>query len=379
MECCPHCSLAKSPRPPLLPPPTHLYTTNEVPLESEIRNIRERINIGRARLTELDAEVGSLATCAAFRHERQKTQENIEQHCSILSPIRSFPYDVLSEIFSWTLPSPAGGKFYSTDISLSPWLLSYVCRRWRNLVVSLPALWSNIRIENIDIPLLPLLNLQLDRSASCPLTLKFSSSDIEAFDLILDHADRLYTVDLWLSDWMMPLLDLKATGRLPLLRSLRFSMSSPLLTCRAFEVAPRLSQVYAYFDNPTLPVPYAQLTRLRHGTPQGLPLVIAPLKLAHNLVELTLVNNDTPSHDVQGTIELSRLCLLRIYRGSFLDQMVLPALENICIYFDPFPLVSLVHRSSCRLRRLIILPSPRDNIVTLLEHIPTLLELHVAS
>lgn len=227
--------------------------------------------------------------------------------------------------------------------------------------------------------MLPLLNLQLDRSASCPLTLKFSSSDIEAFDLILDHADRLYTVDLWLSDWMMPLLDLKATGRLPLLRSLRFSMSSPLLSCRAFEVAPRLSQVYAYFDNPTLPVPYAQLTGLRHGTPQGLPLVIAPLKLAHNLVELTLVNNDTPSHDVQGTIELSRLCLLRIYRGSFLDQMVLPALENICIYFDPFPLVSLVHRSSCRLRRLIILPSPRDNIVTLLEHIPTLLELHVAS
>jgi hypothetical protein len=67
--------------------------------------------------------------------------------------------------------------------------------------------------------------------------------------------------------------------------------------------------------------------------------------------------------------------MLRVGFGLLLDYLVLPALEDIFIQGTSFlSLISLVHRSSCTLRKLVT--ADNEDICTLLEHIPTLSELH---
>ncbi|KAJ7292542.1 hypothetical protein C8J57DRAFT_1110514 [Mycena rebaudengoi] len=205
--CFPHCVFARPPRAPLSPPPTHLSTTNDIPMDSEVRTTREHIQVGRTRLSEIDQEIGFLERLlVARRSERQHVEDTIAQHLTIISPMRTLPYDILGEIFSYTLP-----RFWSTEMSLSSCVLTHVCRNWRNIVMfSLPMLWSNICIENDhDIPSLA---IQLERSGSCPLTIHFSSTNISAFKLILDHSDRWHTINLRLKEEMIPLLD-KAIGK----------------------------------------------------------------------------------------------------------------------------------------------------------------------
>jgi vacuolar-type H+-ATPase subunit I/STV1 len=190
-----------------------LSTTNAAPLESELRTTRERIHAGRIRLSEIDDAINQL------HQERQDVLHNIEQHLSILSPIRNLPSDVLAEIFSWTLLPE--GYFPSTKIAASPWVLTHVCAAWRSLAISLPALWLSVRFDKRVS--LAMLQTQLARSGQRPLTIYFSSSNVEAFKSILDHSNRWHTADLWIFDWMVPLLN-AAAGSLPLLRSLTYHM-----------------------------------------------------------------------------------------------------------------------------------------------------------
>ncbi|KAJ7248470.1 hypothetical protein C8J57DRAFT_1080196, partial [Mycena rebaudengoi] len=139
-QCCPHCVLVRpSCQTPLHPPPIHLSATTEVPLDSEVRATHESIHAGHTRLSELDEKIDFLeSSLATLRQERQAVEHHIQQHLAILSPIRRIPFDLLGEIFSWTLPD---GLFSSMDMSLSPWVLARVSSRWRNVSVSLPSLW----------------------------------------------------------------------------------------------------------------------------------------------------------------------------------------------------------------------------------------------
>ncbi|KAJ7292558.1 hypothetical protein C8J57DRAFT_1180 [Mycena rebaudengoi] len=369
--CCLHCVLAKPSRLPLPQPPTNLSTSYDLPEESEVRATHESIHVGRTRISEIDHEIRRLeGLLKQLRRERTNVLHDIEQHLAVISPMRQLPSDVLGEIFSWTLPrfDDNIGFYYSTDISMCPWVLTHVCRRWRHLAISLPSLWGDIHVRSDYIPALAALGTELERSGSYPLTIQFSSTNIEAFKLILNHSERWHTIDLWLREWMVPLLDV-AAGHLPLLRSLTYDGNCSS-SCTAFESATGLVTVRAPRNAPLLPIPYAQLVRLSRYTPQTL-LAAAPLRMAHNLTELTLFG-DPPSEDIGNPIELPRLHMLRIKNGLFLDYLVLPALDDIFIHQKSFALISLVHRSSCTLRKLGTLDS---ETLAFLEHIPTLSEL----
>jgi hypothetical protein len=239
---------------------------------------------------------------------------------------------------------------------------------WRNTAISLPALWATIRIDS-DTPNISLgmLKVLIERSGSSPLAIIFKSTDIEAFKLILDHSERWHTITLSLREWMIPLLDM-ATGNLLLLRSLTYDGEFSSF-CNAFETAPRLDQVTVDVRH-AMPIPYRQLLRLRQHVPQTLPTA-AGLRLAHNLTGLSLFGVQ-PSQDMGSPIELPRLQMMYIVDGSYLDSLVLPALEDIFIHSNSSSLVSLIRRSSCALRKLGAMD--RD-IFALLEHVPTLYEL----
>ncbi|KAJ7292552.1 hypothetical protein C8J57DRAFT_1266305 [Mycena rebaudengoi] len=312
-------------------------------------------------LSEIDEDL------VALRRERQDN-EDITQHLATISPIRYLPYDILAEIFSLTLPT---GELHTTDLSLSPWVLTRVCIEWRNTATSLPALWASICIDRRNISL-GMLKKQLERSGSFPLTITLKHIDLGAFKMILEHSDRWHTVDLRLKEWMIPLLN-KATGYLPLLRSLTYH-GHFLSPCNAFETAPRLDQVTVKGGrrDAVLAIPYRQLLRLRQYMPRVLHTA-ASLRLAHNLTRLTLVGMH-PLEKIGSPIELPHLQMLHVIEAySYLDSLVLPALEDIFILQNILPLVALIRRSSCSLRKLGTLDR---HILAVLEHVPTLSELH---
>lgn len=90
----------------------------------------------------------------AILDSAKETRDEIFAHRtqlrSILHPIRSLPGDILLLIFEWCIIShehPRKQEYYgSLDYSYPPWQLSHVCRRWRDLVLSSPILWSDIHL-----------------------------------------------------------------------------------------------------------------------------------------------------------------------------------------------------------------------------------------
>ncbi|KAF7289590.1 F-box domain-containing protein [Mycena chlorophos] len=88
------------------------------------------------------------------------------------------PPEILSEVFLRCRDPPTG------PLNCKPQLVTMVCGRWRQIALSTPALWRDIRIqregpgahEMSPGPLYALLELQLQRSCDIPLRVTLSSS-----------------------------------------------------------------------------------------------------------------------------------------------------------------------------------------------------------
>ncbi|KAJ7772375.1 hypothetical protein B0H16DRAFT_1267312, partial [Mycena metata] len=87
------------------------------------------------RLSDLDTQIN---------HHESIIQELNQQRSAILSelslvtyPVLTLPPEVTAEIFKWCL---------DTDLRLfsgaAPLLLTRICRQWRALALSTPALWD---------------------------------------------------------------------------------------------------------------------------------------------------------------------------------------------------------------------------------------------
>ncbi|KAJ7715830.1 hypothetical protein B0H16DRAFT_1252759, partial [Mycena metata] len=83
-------------------------TSNDPPLETQIRTIRDFVLAGNTRLAALDDQIQSSRACSAAKArlitEREALARNIRAHNAILSPLRRIPTEILSHIFSLTLP-----------------------------------------------------------------------------------------------------------------------------------------------------------------------------------------------------------------------------------------------------------------------------------
>ncbi|KIY64342.1 hypothetical protein CYLTODRAFT_425316, partial [Cylindrobasidium torrendii FP15055 ss-10] len=114
-----------------------LFKTNQAPseedskaIDAQLAQLREERSRLAVRLAEIDAAIPQLK---AIQH-----------------PIRYIPDDVLGRIFEYATPwcledgaekdsFPPG---WFLDETSAPWNLSYVCRNWRAVCLSLPLLWS---------------------------------------------------------------------------------------------------------------------------------------------------------------------------------------------------------------------------------------------
>lgn len=208
--------------PPLniLSAPDRLLQTNKAPLDVEIHTSREIITNEEHRLRILDKNIARLksayhSTLKALSVKRDKSKEKIRRHASVNSALRRMPSEILLEIFYFTIPPSEETEMLLTQrsskfgIGVSPWILTHVCTRWRDICLAAPSLWRTIvvsHIANSDGPSVPypleLLNAQLNRSANATLNLVVQtpnpSRDIHA--ALLDSSSRWETPKCTTSD-----------------------------------------------------------------------------------------------------------------------------------------------------------------------------------
>ncbi|KAJ6457235.1 hypothetical protein C8R45DRAFT_1081901 [Mycena sanguinolenta] len=360
-------------------PPPHLAFTNNAPSESEVAEILRAVDQGRAYIADLQTEIDRLqeaieaAACA-----RLDAQNKLKHHTAILSPLRRFPAEILGAIFHWTLPPPNSRAAF---LAQSPWNLSRVCSLWRTIVLSSPDLWSRISIHSSRTFPIHALQAQLQRSQPRPLTVTFSceglNSNMNGLGLLLEHSARWESVSL-LRPPRDTILRFNTLNQLhvslPRLHTLSFKRSDDSETCTAFERAPRLTDVRIDGSHRRLVVPYAQLERLR----VQMPRTPDRLSLAHNLVYLTLgkASMTLPPPSYPSPIRLPRLRVLCLADGHYLESLLLPALEDICVKEHVSFLPAFIARSSCRLQKLTVIEETTD-IVAILNSAPTLREMRL--
>ncbi|KAJ7731246.1 hypothetical protein B0H16DRAFT_1584009, partial [Mycena metata] len=359
--------------------PRHLLTTNCPPSDVEAVHIREVIEGAQTRLSNLDTSIGVLEDLLTkLRGHRKRATEDIHHGRALLSIIRRLPVDILTEIFDWTLPDWHTPP--RRPINWSPWLLGRVCSQWRTVSLSVSTLWSNIDSASP----LPLIMAQIQRSNETGLNVRLSSSDTKALGPLVVCSRRWKSVDIQTGGNILPFLD-RVHGNVPLLCQLKYRDSTGVGSGTAFEIAPQLTSVIVT-GKPLTRLPWTQLTRLHQRIPRNEGLT--RLGSAHSLVELSLKNSVSLELSLphargrpESILEFPRLHKLYIEDGRFLDFLLLPALEDLFIETSISPLISLIERSLCRIRKITTASSGLEftpALLPVLTQIPTLLELRLS-
>ncbi|KAJ7878196.1 hypothetical protein B0H13DRAFT_1722370 [Mycena leptocephala] len=228
----------------------------------------------RARISQLDMWINTLQKMLKpLLAERAAAQEVLD---SYKYPVLTMPNEILSEIFLNFLPYPARPLLVGP---LSPSFLCRICRRWRDIALSTPVLWSTMQLELDEPTLYPqqlrILEAWLQRSGSCPLSISLEReedySEISAsvfVDAVFRHSAR------WLDmEFILPSRDLRfVEGDMPLLQDLRFGpspedadeallLAAPIV---AFQHAPSLRDVElsVAFNPFAIHLPWASITTL---------------------------------------------------------------------------------------------------------------------
>ncbi|KAG1738500.1 hypothetical protein EDB19DRAFT_894235 [Suillus lakei] len=112
--------------------------------------------------------------------EKEKIIKSINLHKSLVSALWRLPTEVLSHIFRHCLPEIREfNRLKKPSVLEAPILLTTVCRRWREVAVTMPSLWCRLAVsvdrEGRWKRLIFCYKLWLKRSRGCPLSLAFYS------------------------------------------------------------------------------------------------------------------------------------------------------------------------------------------------------------
>ncbi|KAJ6455155.1 hypothetical protein C8R45DRAFT_881721 [Mycena sanguinolenta] len=146
-----------------------------------------------ARLVCLEAEISRLKDrLQQLEAEHAALSKNNSQNTTCLPPLRRIPFEILAEIFSWTLPPRSEGPL---GINKSPWLLTHVCSHWRAVAVSKSSLWSPLCIDFALKPhySLAMVRTQIERART--LRIRFYGAryralrpQVDMLELLLQHS-----------------------------------------------------------------------------------------------------------------------------------------------------------------------------------------------
>jgi hypothetical protein len=367
-------------------------------------------------ISKLDDEMSRLQLfMSQLAARRQSLEGSLKEHRSVVAPIRRIPLEVLSEIFLFCADS--NSKCF--DVTQAPMQLSFVCNKWRRLVISMSQLWSSISLqgdlgyfrrgegetcsESIQTDML---RMWLLRSGSSPLTLVIDELWLESdvltscIAILIPHSHRWRDVTFSLDDTHWEMLS-AVKGHLPQLE--RFDIDvfeNPIdgftIPPDIFEVTPKLHTItmHYYPESTDWLIPWGQLRCLHFNLyfPMDLARV---LQQCSNLARCTI---DIYNFDLHGVLDdLDHSCLkslhllLRVqdYLRVLFDILTLRALRDLDIArplgagstltLPRNAVASMLDRSSCNLQRLRLfcVQFTGDELVVILKAQPSLVELVV--
>ncbi|KAF8142239.1 hypothetical protein K438DRAFT_1995223 [Mycena galopus ATCC 62051] len=108
-----------------------LLAHNDPPEGSRIPKIVEFLARARDRLDSLDFQI------AALTKERDAIAADMRSHTAVISVVRQLPTEILCRILAMAMKPLA-----YMELPQTPWALAQICRRWREVAVALPSLWS---------------------------------------------------------------------------------------------------------------------------------------------------------------------------------------------------------------------------------------------
>ncbi|KAF7371184.1 hypothetical protein MSAN_00753900 [Mycena sanguinolenta] len=361
-----------------------LLYSNEVPLDSDLPLIKSEISKIDASCDSVNEEIVQLhLRLKQLEAERDRLSSYRVQKCAILSPLRRMPPEILAEIFSLTRPNVVIPSRRRSGYS--PWFLTHVSRRWREIAVSTSSLWSLVVIDDhgdmdsaYSYPV-PMLETQIARAQNLRIhfyghALFDSHRQVEIFQYLAQYASRWEELYLYSSSGS------------PLLADLRDTIDPPV-AIDFVESAPSLVDVSII--NGTFPVPISlpadQLTRYELNAPWETHRGI--LALAPNLVEahIDVRFRDESWSDTDVIIDLPALNRLFISHSEVLQHIRAPVLQELALSVElthrlsiAAELEAFLSHSSCTLRRLCLRRCcSSDTTIAILKSIPSLIELRI--
>ncbi|KAJ2921505.1 hypothetical protein H1R20_g15591, partial [Candolleomyces eurysporus] len=159
-------------------PVPELFGTNKVPSSTEADAIKRCLVDDENELQYLESILPKLTA------RRDHLKSLADGHRALLSPARRLFPELLSEIFA-RCPKGDPSRHPRTSIEgpdsfnphNGPLLLTQISRSWRQTAIATPELWSTIRFTFGLHSKLNLVNLWLERSGDCDLTIAILDSD----------------------------------------------------------------------------------------------------------------------------------------------------------------------------------------------------------
>ncbi|KAJ7871603.1 hypothetical protein B0H13DRAFT_2554396, partial [Mycena leptocephala] len=260
----------------------------------------------------------------------------------------------------------------------SPTVLTHVCRRWREIALGTPALWSAISASyHDDTPLkqkIQIFDLWLKRSRFCPLSLRIEAETGVAKILaaVVHHRARWEYLELYLPPSHLPIIN----GPMPLLRHLDLFLNDPVVATEVLalrEVPLLRTAVLNNAAASSVILPWAQLTSLTLINVY-LHTCVPILQQTSNLVRCELVvcyDSDNHKHGPDITLPyLESLTLVDPGTNGpvtdSLEKFIVPALHRLEVskeFLGPSPFDSLtgfISKSGCKLEEVHIGGDPRS-------------------
>ena len=342
-------------------------------------------------------------------------------------PIHRLPLELLMVIFSFCIsrdrivwPSPTHG----------PLLLVRICSAWREIVLSMPKMWSSIyldiRSKQCGSKYVEMVDTWLGRSGNCPLSLTLvvfwsrSGKALVLPDACADTATKITALYFrYVQRWQHVRFIISATRvfKTPIPFEVCGNIAAPMLESLAVETSklmhlflwrplnivlrsvPRLCDFSFSIQDSTdavtssvLHPPYSQLTHLDLNTFDSFGDVLNVLRASKNLVEYCL----TLEFDLQYSVKDPELVdvihpSLRFLRidtewglSGILDHLILPSLRYLAVDFNRVcfddtdedviwpqsEMTSFLTRSSCPVEELLLINSAvtKDDLIKCLEH-----------
>ncbi|CAK5272453.1 unnamed protein product [Mycena citricolor] len=139
------------------PPTTRSLSDARISLDTQLKQeaaFSDKIRTLEETLAQLVAE--TRANIEELVREQLSVQSSIKQTRAYLAPIRRLPGELLRELFLWCFEGHP----------CCAWVLSAVCRTWRMQALSIPRIWSKIRLFTNQNSSPDTIRLWLERSGS---------------------------------------------------------------------------------------------------------------------------------------------------------------------------------------------------------------------